>query len=91
MLLKLLFQVMVYGFLKEKIVSVQKHLFTEDQRSNEEKMDIFSSAATPGLRASQRVSDPNLPDLMQILKHLSELSLGLLTLIYHGNTFFKHR
>lgn len=54
-------------------------------------MHIFSSAATPGLKASQRVSDPNSPDLMQILKYLSYLSLALLTLIYHGISFFKHR
>lgn len=54
-------------------------------------MHIFSFSATPVLRASQRVSDANSPDLMQILKHPSELSLGLLTLIYHGIIFFKHR
>lgn len=54
-------------------------------------MHFFFSAATPGLKASQRVSDTNSPDLMQILKHLSDLSLGLLTLIYHSITFFKHR
>lgn len=54
-------------------------------------MQFFSFAATPGLKTSQRVSDPNSPDLMQTLKNLSDLSLGLLTIVYHAITFLKHR
>lgn len=38
---KATFKVMLYGFLKQKIVSVQKHIFREDQRNNEKICNFF--------------------------------------------------